>query len=74
MKNKMIVGLISNANTSRLISMIGKSTNHLVRGSKEATRTIEGLMRLGFKSAEVLGISRAKGEEWLSAAYPKRNG
>ena len=70
----MIVGLISNTNASRLISMIGKSANHLVRGSEKVTGTINGLMRLGFKSAEVLGISRAKGEEWLSAAYPKRNG
>lgn len=74
MKNKIIVGLISNANASRLISTIGKSANHLVRGSEKVTGIINGLMHLGFKSAEVLGISRAKGEEWLSTFYPKNNG
>ncbi len=74
MKNNMIACLTSLANSSRLISTIGKAAKNLVIGSKETTRTAEGLTRLGLKSAEVLGVSRDKAEKRLAAAYPKKNG
>lgn len=74
MKNNMIVSLISLANTSRLLSMVGMSAILLTQGGNKTTRTIEGLTRLGFKSAAALGMSGAKAEKWLSAAYPQKNG